>query len=131
MFVLLGYNLLRNVIGRRDYCAEGTNCNKFNYLLDTNFGGSSLGIWLEWFQDPLVYQATQIKVEVIPMNQYFLHKKHPKYEKFMVADNFYPYEVKEHNSLTAENFCQNYLLWHKASSNDQLFLFEKNRGQFL
>ena len=60
MFVVLGSDLA-NRIGSREYCHSQKACP--HGLVDTDYGGTSLGLWLELYDD----------IEVIPMNSYVVH----------------------------------------------------------
>ena len=65
MFVLLGRDLV-NRIASKKYCdsEERKDCESLNQLYDTNYGGTSLGIWLSEMND----------IKPLPMNDVFDHK---------------------------------------------------------
>ena len=64
MFVLIGRDLVGQ-IASKEYCKEKTRsiCDSLGHLYDTNYGGTSLGIWLETINN----------VNPIPMNHVFNH----------------------------------------------------------
>jgi hypothetical protein len=59
-FVLVGMALVQRLV-RRQYCLNSTSCGPAG-LIDTNFGGTSLGLWLSAYND----------VEVLPMNEHMV-----------------------------------------------------------
>lgn len=64
MFVVLGSQLVHK-LAMRHYCSRGLSCR--HGLADTNYGGTSLGMWLESYND----------VVVIPMNDKVVHSRTP------------------------------------------------------
>ena len=64
MFVLLGRDLV-NRIASKSYCKskKRKDCDSLNQLYDTNYGGTSLGIWLSEMND----------INPLPMNDVFDH----------------------------------------------------------
>ena len=64
MFVLLGRELVTR-IASKTYCAQETkkDCDSLGQLFDTNYGGTSLGIWLSTMND----------IDPLPMNDVFDH----------------------------------------------------------
>ena len=64
MFVLLGRDLVAR-IASKTYCKSGTrkHCDSLGQLFDTNYGGTSLGIWLSNMKD----------IKPLPMNDVFDH----------------------------------------------------------
>tara|TARA_B110000444_G_scaffold240900_1_gene256722 strand:+ start:10077 stop:12563 length:2487 start_codon:yes stop_codon:yes gene_type:complete len=60
MFVVLGSQLVRR-LALRQYCEPGQPCARG--LIDTNYGGTSLGAWLESYDD----------ITAIPMNDNVIH----------------------------------------------------------
>ena len=59
-FVLLGRNIV-SIITSKEYCYHNSrkSCDSFGQLWDTNYGGTSLGIWLSQIPD----------VHVFPLNK--------------------------------------------------------------
>lgn len=128
-FVLVGYVLIRNLL-RRKYCKNGMECFE-GHLLDTNYGGTSLGLWLNYFYIKEVIKKLNIGIYIVPMNAYvsknennsFLHMIEGKYQTHSKDDNFFNYKkTTQHGVEVGSYFCNNYLLWHKASINDQRYL---------
>ena len=115
MFVFLGWNITRSLVGMRPYCKYGLDCDHDKFLVDTDFGGSSLGIWLNFYVEH--YKEIGLKVDVRWGNDFFMHKISKEYGEMSKRDNFLDYQNKK-----ASNFCKKYLLWHKASINDQYYL---------
>ena len=95
-FVVLGYNLAKRIV-KRDYCdlEEGTNCNTKKKLVDTNYGGSSLGIWISEFG--------RRSVVVFNHNEKLVHKAMTLYKDM---------------DLDKVKFCKKYMVWHKASAEE-------------
>ena len=64
MFVLLGRQLIENILSK-PYCEYERKeiCDAFDQRFDTNYGGTSLGLWLSEMDD----------VHSIPMNDMFQH----------------------------------------------------------
>ena len=64
MFVLLGRDIVTR-IASKTYCEQGTksDCDSLGQLFDTNYGGTSLGIWLSTMND----------IDPLPMNDVFDH----------------------------------------------------------
>ena len=64
MFVLLGRDLVNRIVSR-EYCwsEERKDCDSLNQRYDTNYGGTSLGIWLSEMND----------INPLPMNDVFDH----------------------------------------------------------
>ena len=63
-FVMLGLDLVAR-IASKDYCYHNNQkiCDSFGQLFDTNYGGTSLGIWLSEIND----------VDVFPLNNILKH----------------------------------------------------------
>ena len=59
-FVLVGVDLVSRV-SSRTYCAVSTNCPA-NGLVDTNYGGTSLGLWLSSYEDVKVCPSKAISL---------------------------------------------------------------------
>ena len=69
MFVLLGRDIVNRIVSKR-YCERGSrkDCDSLGQLYDTNYGGTSLGIWLSTMND----------LNPLPMNDVFDHMKSNK-----------------------------------------------------
>ncbi|XP_060064400.1 uncharacterized protein LOC132544768 [Ylistrum balloti] len=98
MFVVLGRELLER-ISKRKYC-YGRRCNPSIDLIDTNFGGTSLGSWLSIYDD----------VDYRPDNNIIVH----------IIDNE---EIKQN---IKPNFCSKFILNHKSSVEIMKQLHEHN-----
>ncbi|KAL3862537.1 hypothetical protein ACJMK2_008497 [Sinanodonta woodiana] len=98
MFVVLGMDLVLR-INQRKYCyRERSQCNNISELVDEGWGGKSIGLWLSVYDD----------VITVPDNQNIIY-----YNRVMKP----PIDIRKE-----ENFCQKYLLYHKASVSDIVFL---------
>lgn len=134
MFVLLGNNLAKNLVTDRKYCygnsdsidKSGRSCNSSEYLIDLDLAGRSLGKWLTFYENDTTKRAV-----MHPANKIFAHTSSPQYLKLSLSENFLNY--RHEKVVESENgFCDSYLLWHKASINDQKFLYNqyiKNRKE--
>lgn len=93
MFVLIGAGLVKRITDR-NYCGNETSCDSSVDLFDTNFGGTSLGIWLSAYND----------LDVVVINNLVIHmgSRIPKMK------HAYPDYLKE-------NICDTQLLFHKAT----------------
>ncbi|XP_069130519.1 uncharacterized protein [Argopecten irradians] len=89
MFVILGKDLIERIAKRR-YCT-GTKCNANVDLIDTDFGGTSLGSWLSIYDD----------IDIHPDNKRIIQLGRGKEGK--IERNIKP------------DFCLKYLIQHKAS----------------
>ena len=87
MFVVLGRDLIQR-IAARTYCGK-MKCDIANQLVDTNYGGTSLGVWLSVYDD----------VHFHADNNIILHAK----------------EITKHYIRT--DACSNHLIFHKSSFN--------------
>ncbi|XP_072023850.1 uncharacterized protein [Amphiura filiformis] len=92
MFVVVGKDLSER-IARRKYCAE--QCNATIDLIDTNYGGSSLGSWLSIYDD----------VDFQPDNNRIIHRPIGRglNSETSVLENIKP------------DFCSKYVIHHKSS----------------
>ena len=63
-FVMLGRQLVSKITSK-EYCYDNnrTRCDSFDQRFDTNYGGTSLGIWLSEIND----------IDVFPLNNNFQH----------------------------------------------------------
>ncbi|KAL3862576.1 hypothetical protein ACJMK2_008533 [Sinanodonta woodiana] len=77
---------------------ERSQCNNKSELVDEGWGGKSIGLWLSVYDD----------VITVPDNQNIIY-----YNRVMKP----PIDIRKE-----ENFCQKYLLYHKASVSDMVFL---------
>ncbi|XP_033743085.1 uncharacterized protein LOC117329304 isoform X1 [Pecten maximus] len=89
MFVVLGRDLIER-IAKRSYCT-GTKCNANVDLIDTNFGGTSIGSWLSIYKD-IDYQAD---------NKRIVHMGRGNEAKIL--------------TYIKPDFCSKYILNHKSS----------------
>ncbi|KAL3861620.1 hypothetical protein ACJMK2_007645 [Sinanodonta woodiana] len=99
MFVVLGIDLVLRISQRKLCSSAQFDCDK-SELVETNWGGTSLGRWLSAYDDVVT-----------------------------VADNaniiYYHRGQKPSLDIYKEdNFCQKYLLYHKASVDDMFFLYK-------
>ncbi|KAK3581373.1 hypothetical protein CHS0354_016219 [Potamilus streckersoni] len=99
MFVVLGIDLVMRISQRRICSAKESECEK-SELVDTNWGGTSLGRWLSAYDD----------VITVPDNANIIHYHRGQKPSLDIR--------KE------DNFCQKYLLYHKASIADMFHLFK-------
>ncbi|KAL3862580.1 hypothetical protein ACJMK2_008537 [Sinanodonta woodiana] len=98
MFVVLGMDLVLR-INQRKYCyRERSQCNNISELVDEGWGGKSIGLWLSVYDDVLT----------VPDNQNIIY-----YNRVMKP----PIDIRKE-----ANLCQKYLLYHKASVSDIVFL---------
>ena len=88
-----GAGLVKRITDR-NYCGNETSCDSSVDLFDTNFGGTSLGIWLSAYND----------LDVVVINNLVIHmgSRIPKMK------HAYPDYLKE-------NICDTQLLFHKAT----------------
>ena len=86
----------KNVVSNK---CDRTNTN-FNY--DTNYGGSSLGLWVE-----RVEKSEGIEVKLVKGNKELVHYARPDYYKAMWWK--YVHHVR------SNQLCKNNLLFHKSS----------------
>ena len=102
MFVILGKDLISDIL-QKPYCHPETfnNCTDPKILnIDTNFGGTSLGFWLENIDN----------VRLVKANDEVVHYKNKQfYQKI---------QQKYVGHTPKDNFCEDYLLFHKASVRD-------------
>ncbi|KAK3581372.1 hypothetical protein CHS0354_016218 [Potamilus streckersoni] len=100
MFVVLGIDLVMRISQRKICSAKEFECEK-SELVDTNWGGTSLGRWLSSYDD----------VITVPDNANIIYYHRGQKPSLDIR--------KE------DNFCHKYLLYHKASADDMFFLFKK------
>ena len=106
-FVVLGRNIVEKLV-EKEYCEEGVTQNCGSKLIDTNFAGQSLGQWLSTFNRKNLY--------VFNHNQKLIHK---------ATKNYKVIKSKIQNSSANKNFkfCENYLVFHKASVEDMGLIY--------
>ena len=88
MFVVLGRDLIKRIAGR-NYCGNFT-CTNDEDLVERKWGSNSLSVWLSIYKDVYI---TGDNDRII----YFTRGKLPQFQKFITKD-----------------FCNKYLLFHKA-----------------
>ena len=96
MFVVLGRDLIQR-IAARTYCGK-MKCDIANQLVDTNYGGTSLGVWLSVYDD----------VHFHADNNIILHSK----------------EIRKLYFRT--DACSNHLIFHKSTFNLMTLLHQDN-----
>ncbi|XP_069130058.1 uncharacterized protein [Argopecten irradians] len=101
MFVILGRDLIGR-IAKRKYCGE-PKCSKTEDLIDTNFGGTSIGSWLSAYDD-IDYQRDNAKI---------LHMGRGAEAKIL--------------TYIKPDFCLKYVLNHKSSVEIMKRLHEYNK----
>ena len=112
MFVILGRDLIYDIL-QKPYCHPETskNCNDPKMSnIDTNFGGTSLGSWIE---------NVSRRVKLIKANDEIVHYKNKKFYQEMR-------EKYIESSQVQQNFCNDYLLFHKSSAQDMMKLYMYN-----
>ena len=110
------------------YCFQGEDCPADQFLIDTNFGGSSLGRWLGWFNQKDHQRETRVYgANMHAANKIFAHTLSQQYWNMRDYDNFLNYS----DDVVRRGFCRTYYLWHKASINDQKFLYDQYVKMYL
>ena len=90
-------------------------CDRINFNYDTNFGGTSLGLWVERIE-----KSEGRKVKLVKGNEELVHYKNKKYYKSM-----WEKYVKNAGS-GSEKLCEKHLLFHKSSVSDMDILNKYN-----
>ncbi|XP_060066965.1 uncharacterized protein LOC132547214 [Ylistrum balloti] len=103
MFVVLGQNLIKR-IAKRKYCT-GPKCDPKIDLIDTNYGGTSLGSWLSIYND----------IDYRRDNDRILHRGRGKEAQIL--------------KYIKPDFCSKFVLNHKSSVEIMKKLHEYNKHQ--
>ena len=120
-FVILGQNLVSK-IASKTYCLDSrlSYCQNHKKLYDTNFGGSSLGYWLNEIQSESE-KSFNNSVYTVISNSKMIH--YPD----VVRNNGNTRSIlnKMNGDNEKFNFCHNFTIFHKANSKFIRYFYQK------
>ena len=121
MFVILGRTLMNQIISK-EYCNDTNEqtCDSLNQRFDTNFGGTSLGLWLSSIKD--------VDVHILPLNDVGIHGDIALSNK-MYGDDFNNLGVQ--NSHSWPTYSKKRILLHHLTNqyNKRLSLIQQKYAQ--